>query len=852
MDTKLKNIKHSLWTKGLCLFLSTALFALSGYTFALAFRTMVFYGGNGALTGKPPAITETPLFQDLFWKDVIAVSNLTLDVQAAADTLEGAKESTVSKMVEKYLEKKANIIKGELLYVATLDYSDFSGNQASLYNGTGDEFQNDSELQKYQAIIAELEKIETSSDSVVIANKVAPLNIYAAQLIINNVKGLDFLQYEDCVRSEAFRNVSFYSDDEGAIKIKADENGHFLTFNPDISNFSYSKENIYSQFSLDYDAMTKNYTQNFQHTINYNQSLLNDTVNFKYLVKDNTTGKTIGNVESEKGLAEGRFGFAMVDGTITENGTGALGGDIASDLMKDKNNFSVYFWLENTFVPGDAFYTLNEFYQKALETSVNREIVIASAALLLSIIAFIVLMSLSGHKNTVEGIATAFIDKLPWDIHFVISGGLCAGLIAMAVATSTELWRSGPRTDGLELVFSPWLPAAIAVTIAGVGLILTELIASAVRIKKSGEPLLGKFAVVRLAVWLFRYFVRILKYLYNAFVKLFCVLTYKPKKLTKLAILIILLYVFLNVVFVLLCLASPVFVLFVIGLNAVALYLATNYARNLDKIIAASVERSEFVPEGKVPQSLSMLADSLSYTNAELNRAISKAVRDERMKTELITNVSHDLKTPLTSIITYTDLLKNLDIENGDAQKYIVVLEEKSDKLKQLIEDLIEASKVSSGNVVLNPVNLNLAELSVQAIVEATTEFEKNDLDIRFDEPDKSPIVFADSQKTHRILENLLSNARKYSAPGTRVYIRVSESEGFGVFEIKNISKEALNISTEELTERFVRGDRSRSEEGNGLGLSIAKELAVLQNGKLTISIDGDLFKAEVLLPSGK
>ena len=251
----------------------------------------------------------------------------------------------------------------------------------------------------------------------------------------------------------------------------------------------------------------------------------------------------------------------------------------------------------------------------------------------------------------------------------------------------------------------------------------------------------------------------------------------------------------------------------------------------------------------KLPQCLKTLADSLDEKNAALQEAVIKAVKDERTKTELITNVSHDLKTPLTSVINYIDLLKKCEIRDETAVKYMGVIDEKANRLKRLIEDLIEASKVSTGNVVLHKTKINLNELATQAIVEYADDFEKNGLDLIFDETAQKHIVFADGTKIFRVFENLLSNAKKYSAPGSRVYARLYSDQENGYFEIKNISKDPLNISAEELMERFVRGDKSRSEEGNGLGLSIAKELCSLNGGGLTISIDGDLFKATVRLP---
>ena len=236
----------------------------------------------------------------------------------------------------------------------------------------------------------------------------------------------------------------------------------------------------------------------------------------------------------------------------------------------------------------------------------------------------------------------------------------------------------------------------------------------------------------------------------------------------------------------------------------------------------------------------------------ELHNAVDQAVRDERLKTELITNVSHDLKTPITSIITYTDLLSKCPQSDEKAKEYMAVLTEKSTKLARLVEDLIEASKLSSGNITLHPMVLDLGELTAQAIGEYQKEFEENRLQLVLD-PDLPRVqAFADGSKTYRVLENLLQNAKKYSAVDSRVYVRVYKQGDFGVFEIKNISAQPLNISPQELTQRFVRGDASRTKEGNGLGLSIAQELCSAQQGKLELLIDGDLFKARVYLPQPK
>ena len=232
-----------------------------------------------------------------------------------------------------------------------------------------------------------------------------------------------------------------------------------------------------------------------------------------------------------------------------------------------------------------------------------------------------------------------------------------------------------------------------------------------------------------------------------------------------------------------------------------------------------------------------------------IENAINEAIKGEHLKTELITNVSHDLKTPLTSIINYVSLLKMGNIEGEEEKKYIDILDEKSKKLKRLIEDLTEASKANSGNIKMNVAQVNLNEMALQAVGENSDVLENAGLDVILTERDKEIIVNADSQHTFRIIDNLFSNAKKYSLTGTRVYVDVYKENGFGVFEIKNISKEKLNIDPDELTERFVRGDNSRTTDGSGLGLSIARSFAELQNGIFNIEIDGDMFKAVVKLP---
>ena len=222
------------------------------------------------------------------------------------------------------------------------------------------------------------------------------------------------------------------------------------------------------------------------------------------------------------------------------------------------------------------------------------------------------------------------------------------------------------------------------------------------------------------------------------------------------------------------------------------------------------------------------------------------------MKTDLITNVSHDIKTPLTSIINYVDLLKRLKITEEPARGYIDILDSKAQRLKQLTDDLVEASKISSGNIELNLEKLNLTELLNQGIGEFSEKWEEKGLQVIFEKEGQTACIYADSRRMWRVVENLFNNICKYAMEGTRVYIDLETEDEKIEVSIKNISRQQMNIKPEELTERFIRGDSSRTTEGSGLGLSIAKNLVQVQGGSFEIQMDGDLFKIVMCFPEYK
>lgn len=269
------------------------------------------------------------------------------------------------------------------------------------------------------------------------------------------------------------------------------------------------------------------------------------------------------------------------------------------------------------------------------------------------------------------------------------------------------------------------------------------------------------------------------------------------------------------------------------------------------------VEGIEIIKNGKVKHRIDTthlhgenlkLANSVNTIGTGIHKAVETSMKDEKLKTDLITNVSHDIKTPLTSIITYVDLLKRENISDSRIAAYLDVLDNKSQRLKQLIDDLVEASKISSGNISIKLENIDFSELVRQALGEFCEKFEDKQLQVVSRLPEEPMLIEADSSQLWRVLENLLQNISKYAMPGTRVYVEMEEGEESrgktARFSIKNISARFLEIQAEELTERFIRGDKSRQTEGSGLGLSIAKNLIEVQGGEFEVQVDGDLFKA--------
>lgn len=291
------------------------------------------------------------------------------------------------------------------------------------------------------------------------------------------------------------------------------------------------------------------------------------------------------------------------------------------------------------------------------------------------------------------------------------------------------------------------------------------------------------------------------------------------------------------------------------GVNLVVLALLVTDGMQRQKLLTAiqeinSEEGNTRISESGLFAINRQMAAAVNDLGDGLRHALQEQMKSERMKADLITNVSHDLKTPLTSIINYVDLLKREELHNEKANEYLEVLDQKSQRLKQLTEDLVEASRASSGNVVLDIRRIDVKELLMQTCGEFVERFEARGLQLVENFPQNPQYVDADGRRLWRIIENLFRNVEKYAMPHTRVYLDLINDGDRVAFSLKNISENPLNISPEELTERFTRGDESRSTEGSGLGLSIAKDLTEIQQGTFEIYLDGDLFKVTVSFPT--
>lgn len=448
------------------------------------------------------------------------------------------------------------------------------------------------------------------------------------------------------------------------------------------------------------------------------------------------------------------------------------------------------------------------------------------ASTLLALACFAFLMAAAGHRKGCEEIQSGITERLPFDVLTILVA--TAGVILMQLL----IGFSYGDANAAKLV------AYVLIFEAAAALCLWWCISFARRLKIGN--VIKSCISIRLLLWCWRVFKNLLDFVGR---------TLKGMALIPKASVIIFGILFIEFFWIVGFGADGAALVFGWFIERSVLVLLTLYVLLcMKKLLKAGKEISQgnmdyHVDTGKMYGPLREHGEQLNRISEGMNKAVNARMKSEHFKTELITNVSHDIKTPLTSIINYVDLLEKEEIDNEKAKEYIRVLSRQSARLKKLIDDLIEASKASTGNLNVNMERCELGVLIDQSAGEYAEKLKAAGLELVITKPEEPVVIMADGRHMWRVFDNLLNNVCKYAMAGTRVYLNLDKAAGKATVTFRNISASQLNISGEELMERFVRGDSSRNTEGSGLGLSIARSLVQLQNGELELTVDGDLFK---------
>ena len=459
----------------------------------------------------------------------------------------------------------------------------------------------------------------------------------------------------------------------------------------------------------------------------------------------------------------------------------------------------------------------------------------------------------AGRRKGSEGASLNVADRLPLDLYAAICWAAVFGLLLAVVAVADTMidntWPFLVTRNGVMFVVTVAICAYTGILIA-----LAPFLSFATRIKVGG----GIWWRNTLICWVCRLCWRVIKWCWGLVKRFFGWIWYMLRKIPVVpgAALIAFIVIFVNFLLFVWMRGSyystaPVFFMFLFDL---VIFVAICFGAWQMKSLKAAGER---MARGEIDEKIDTQhmywefkhhAENLNSIGDGMAAAVEQRMKSERLKTELITNVSHDIKTPLTSIVNYVDLLQKPHTPEQESE-YLEVLERQSKRLKKLTEDLVEASKASTGNMNVNIVSTSSRELIEQSLAEYGARMEQGMLTVITNIPDPAPRAMADGRLLWRVLDNLFNNVVKYAMPNTRVYIDAAADGGEVIISVKNISRDPLNISADELMERFVRGDSSRHTEGSGLGLNIVQSLITLMHGKFSLSVDGDLFKAEIRLP---
>lgn len=626
----------------------------------------------------------------------------------------------------------------------------------------------------------------------------------------------------------------------------------------DIGDYTYSAaytqamNGKYSQLMalLDYEKVrsrggTLSYTD--QKAYEARREALDPSVtNFRYIVRDNATGKILYSTMGEGSLAnvsDVRTSVRSWTSSSYDEDTGLYiydddtGSEYAASRppAEDKVELAIEYGVDQALPVGDEFTAARDSFTKGDMDYLYLTCTFTAAFLIFSVF----LMCCAGRRRHADGFVLNWQDKIPYDLYLCLSAAALCGCGAIAVQSleSAIFYYGGEPYAG-----ALYGTSGVALA-AGFGLYAALLMTTAARCKT--RTLFRNTLIWRLCAWIGRGCGHL-----GAWWKT----TFGSWDVTKRAILGFLLYLAGTVLTGLTVFLIPFY-------QGAVLYGLCRWLKGWKAIRAGTAAIVGGAPETVIDspdlncpicRELKEHAEQLNDLGSAINSAVEERMKSERMKAELITNVSHDLKTPLTSIINYVDLLKKEDIPNEKAHEYIGVLDRKSQRLKKLTEDLVEASKASTGALNVERERLGVTQLVSQALGEYSEKLSAAGLTPVVTLPEEEVFVYADGRHFWRILDNLMGNCVKYAMPGTRVYLDVAAWDGRVTLLLKNISATQLNVAPEQLMERFVRGDESRTTEGSGLGLSIARSLTELQDGAFRVEVDGDLFKAVVSFPEMK
>ena len=588
-----------------------------------------------------------------------------------------------------------------------------------------------------------------------------------------------------------------------------------------------------------YDNYNEIEDESYEHPVyyevsNYTYSRLSTFIN--YIIIDKENGNMFTNIKSNNypeeinKLKAEKTNWSYQDGNITTN-INTINQESAkyiTDSYYSVENFEGYEVYSNI-DPSSLTYSNSLYVQQVVydlfKGHENLPAYLIPLSSILIIVMVVYLIWATGHEKGKDGIQLNSIDKISYEIISIVIMTIIGMMMSFAVAS-------------VESQIPQKILVSVFLICYLIGYACLALWVSTTIRRLKAKQFIRSFLTYKICRWI----VVTTK-------KLFRKVTDKQNTNRKITIIY---WGFVCISVILACtIWSGIGFLILIAFWGWVYYKLVQYNKKIQKINEALKNIYNGNPNVKLNEeelegTLKIMAKYINDIAGGFTNAIEQSLKSERLKTELITNVSHDIKTPLTSIINYVDLLKKQEINNAQIEQYIAVLDKKSQRLKKLIEDLVEASKVSSGNVKLNIETINLKELLNQTIGEFEDKLEKKNLKIEMDLPNENVLIKADNRYLYRVIENVFSNVSKYALEGSRVYIKLYKNSNDVNLEIKNISKDKLNISAEELMQRFVRGDKSRYTEGSGLGLSIAESLTELQGGKFKIYIDGDLFKVEL------